>query len=296
MLLIQAENKDKPANVEAVKQFLLESEHLSEEQIAIATGDQRDLDKIDLFDPACKVEAVITVQALKEGWDCSFAYVFCSTANIGSSRDVEQLLGRVLRMPYAKRRKAAELNKAYAHVSSPNFLEAAKQLETCMIEKMGFEEAEAEQYIEARQPSIPNLPLFLQEKPLCVTVAEPLQLEGLSERERQSIIPKSEAPGQFEIEVHGQITPQIQKAVLAAVPEPERPSVERKIAEHIAEQESRLAPASRGERLVVPRCAFATKASCCRSIKIWCWMPLHGPEPMRGGPERLPIQRHIADV
>jgi len=112
ILLIQAENKDKPANVEAVKQFLLDSEHLSEEQIAIATGDQRDLDKINLFDPACKVEAVITVQAFKEGWDCSFAYVFCSTANIGSSRDVEQLLGRVLRMPYAKRRKAAELNKA----------------------------------------------------------------------------------------------------------------------------------------------------------------------------------------
>ncbi len=104
----------------------MDSEHLSEEQIAIATGDQRDLDKINLFDPSCKVEAIITVQALKEGWDCSFAYVFCSTANIGSSRDVEQLLGRVLRMPYAKRRKAAELNKAYAHVSSPNFVEAAK--------------------------------------------------------------------------------------------------------------------------------------------------------------------------
>lgn len=112
ILLIQAENKDKPANVEAVKQFLLYSEHLTEDQIAIATGDQRDLDKINLFDRDCKVETVITVQALKEGWDCSFAYVFCSTANIGSSRDVEQLLGGVLRMPYAKRRKAAELNKA----------------------------------------------------------------------------------------------------------------------------------------------------------------------------------------
>ncbi len=253
ILLIQAENKDKPANVGAVKQFLLDSEHLSEEQIAIATGDQRDLDKINLFDPACKIEAVITVQALKEGWDCSFAYVFCTTANIGSSRDVEQLLGRVLRMPYAKRRKAPELNKAYAHVSSTNFLEAAKQLETCMIEKMGFEEAEAEQYIEVQQPTIPNLPLFLQDNPLRLTVAEPLKLERLSERERESIIPKSEAPGQIEIEVHGQITPEIQKAVLAAVPEPERAAMERRITAYIAEQESRLAPALRGEKLVVPR-------------------------------------------
>jgi type III restriction enzyme len=253
ILLIQAENKDKPANVEAVKQYLLESEHLAEEQIAIATGDQRDLDKINLFDPACKIEAVITVQALKEGWDCSFAYVFCSTANIGSTRDVEQLLGRVLRMPYARRRKAAELNKAYAHVSSSNFLEAAKQLETCMIERMGFEEAEAEQYIEVQQPSLPNLPLFLQQTPLCLTVAEPLKMESLSEQERQSIVIKSEAPGRIEIEVHGQVTPQIQKAALAAVPEAARSETERKITEYIAEQEARLAPALRGEKLAVPR-------------------------------------------
>jgi type III restriction enzyme len=166
---------------------------------------------------------------------------------------VEQLLGRVLRMPYAKRRKAAELNKAYAHVSSPNFVEAAKQLETCMIEKMGFEAAEAEQYIEVQQASIPNLPLFLQEKPLCLTVAEPLKLEGLSEREQQSIVVKSEAPGQIEIEVHGQVTPQIQKAALAAVPEAARAETERKITQYIAEQESQLAPALRGEKLVVPR-------------------------------------------
>ncbi len=252
ILLIQAENKDKPANVEAVKQYLLDSEHLADEQIAIVTGDQRDLDKINLFDPACKIEAVITVQALKEGWDCSFAYVFCSTANIGSSRDVEQLLGRVLRMPYAKRRKAAELNKAYAHVSSPNFLEAAKQLETCMIEKMGFEEAEAEQYLEVQQ-KLPDLPLFLQQNPLRLTVAEPLKLEGLTEIERQSIVVKSEAPGRIEIEVHGQLTPQIQKAALAAVPEAERAETERKITRYIAEQESHLAPALRGEKLEVPR-------------------------------------------
>ena len=46
--------------------------------IAVATGDQRELDGIDLFDPKCPIEYVITVEALKEGWDCSFAYVFCS--------------------------------------------------------------------------------------------------------------------------------------------------------------------------------------------------------------------------
>lgn len=51
------------------------------------------------------------MQALKEGWDCSFTYVFCSVANIHSAKDVEQILGRVLRMPYAKRRKNEVLNR-----------------------------------------------------------------------------------------------------------------------------------------------------------------------------------------
>jgi type III restriction enzyme len=252
ILLIQAENKDRPANVDAVKKHLLEAEHLSEDQIAIVTGDQRDLDKINLFDPSCKIEAVITVQALKEGWDCSFAYVFCSTANIGSSKDVEQLLGRVLRMPYARRRKTPELNKAYAHVSSPNFMEAAKHLETSMI-AMGFEDTEAQQYIEVNQPSLPDLPLFLQQNPLRLTVAEPLNLENLTERERESIIVTSAAPGKIEIEVHGPITPHIQRAALAAIPESARGEAEQKIQQHIAEQQPHLAPAQSGGELRVPR-------------------------------------------
>ena len=115
----------------------------------MATGDQRGLDKINLFEQTCPIEIVITVQALKEGWDCSFAYVFCSTANIHNSKEVEQLLGRVLRMPYAKRRAVPELNKAYAHVSSPNFGQAARELADSLI-AMGFEEADAKQYIRMR--------------------------------------------------------------------------------------------------------------------------------------------------
>ena len=93
------------------------------------------------------------MQALKEGWDCSFAYVFCSTANISASRDVEQLLGRVLRMPYARRRHAPDLNKAYAHVASASFGQAARELEDSLINRMGFEETEAAGAIEQAAPA-----------------------------------------------------------------------------------------------------------------------------------------------
>ena len=119
IVLFQAQKRNEDVPVAALKTHLIEVERISEDRIAVATGDQRELDGIDLFDAACPIEHVSTVEALKEGWDCSFAYAFCSVANIGSAVDVEQLLGRVLRMPYARRRKADALNRAYAFLSEP---------------------------------------------------------------------------------------------------------------------------------------------------------------------------------
>lgn len=55
---------------------------------------------------------VITVQVLREGWDCPFAYVLCSLQKLTSATTVEQLLGRVLRMPYARQRGREALNRA----------------------------------------------------------------------------------------------------------------------------------------------------------------------------------------
>ena len=111
------------------------------------TGDQKELDGINLFAPDCRIDFVITVEALKEGWDCSFAYVFCSVATVNSKKDVEQILGRVLRMPYAKRRKEADLNRAYAHVSRASWPNAIKQLHDRLVD-MGFEDSEADAFIE----------------------------------------------------------------------------------------------------------------------------------------------------
>ena len=154
ILLLQAEDKAGEVTVDVLKSHLLTQEHIAPERIAIATGKQRELDGVNLFDPACPVEVVITVEALKEGWDCSFAYVFCSLQKIGSSRDMEQLLGRVLRMPYARSRKSALLNRAYAHLASAETARVANELADRLV-AMGFEELEAAQVV---FPT--NLPLF----------------------------------------------------------------------------------------------------------------------------------------
>lgn len=65
----------------------------------------------------------------------------------------EHPLGRVLRLPYAKRRVAEELNRAYAHVSAPNTTLVANQLADRLV-AMGFEEMEAASFI---QPSTDDL-------------------------------------------------------------------------------------------------------------------------------------------
>ena len=154
ILLFQAQSKDKEITVEVLKKYLLESADIPEEQIKIATGEQKELDKIDVFSPNEPTRYIITVEALKEGWDCPFAYVLCSLANVKSDTSVAQLLGRIMRMPYAKTRKTPSLNLAYAYVVSDHFREAADTLTDKLIQK-GFNDDEARASIqEVNQPDI----------------------------------------------------------------------------------------------------------------------------------------------
>lgn len=149
IVLLQAQPKSQARQTlsfEVVKQCLLEDFKISEEQIAVATGQTREIDDINLFDRLCPIRFIITVQALKEGWDCSFAYIFCSVAEISSSRAVEQLLGRVLRLPRAHWKQREELNCAYAFAASPRFIEAATALKDALVEN-GFQRLEAEHLV-----------------------------------------------------------------------------------------------------------------------------------------------------
>jgi type III restriction enzyme len=162
IVLFQAQDRSGAVTPEVLRQHLLDEAHASADEIVIATGDQRGLDGVDLFDRRCPVRHVITVEALKEGWDCSFAYVLCSLQNVRSAKDVEQLLGRVLRMPYARRRRSPALNRAYAHVIARSFSEAAGALVDRMVANMGFEALEAAALL---QPEAATLPLFDETAP-----------------------------------------------------------------------------------------------------------------------------------
>ena len=139
--LIQAQQEvphAKKVHVDQVKDFLIRSCKIKPKEIAIKTGRNPELDKYkNLYSRKCPINYIITVKALAEGWDNAFAYVLISVANLGAKIAVEQIVGRVLRLPKAKAKNIPSLNESYVLTSSTNFSKAVKQVKKG-LEENGF--------------------------------------------------------------------------------------------------------------------------------------------------------------
>ncbi|MBL0927749.1 MAG: DEAD/DEAH box helicase family protein [Phycisphaerales bacterium] len=145
IVLFQAQSKSEGEDritPDVLKAWLIKDYHVNEDEVAIRTGEKDQLPEEPLL-RSCPLKFVITVNALREGWDCPFAYVLCSVANLSAKGAVEQLLGRVLRLPYAKAKQTDALNEAYAYVTSKEFGAAAASIKDALVES-GFERYEAE--------------------------------------------------------------------------------------------------------------------------------------------------------
>lgn len=156
IVLIQAQPKSahgEPITVDVLRKSLIEDFGIPEEQIARATGEDGPLPD-DILEESSKICYVLTVQKLREGWDCPFAYVLCSVSNLSSQTAVQQTLGRIMRLPTATLKKCPDLNQAYAFVTSEDFEATAKNLTDTLVERMGFSKFEAKQAIE-KQAEIP---------------------------------------------------------------------------------------------------------------------------------------------
>ncbi|HLY03003.1 MAG TPA: hypothetical protein VKR56_10995, partial [Candidatus Cybelea sp.] len=257
IVLLQAQNKDREVTVSRLLDHMRDNEGIDRDRIAVATGDQRELDGIDLFAPTCKVDHIITVAALREGWDCSYAYVLCSVADLRSATAVEQLLGRVLRMPFAKRRAEPALNKAYAHVVSQNFIEAAESLQDKLVNRMGFE---AEDFFEAIEPGDPDLfggGLFDSAKtPRPFVVELPSQPNlVLPDDDATKISYETTDQGKCLVTVMGPLTNDLKAGILAAAPQGDRARIESQIRIFESIFQRPKSPAELGQQLVLPRLA-----------------------------------------
>lgn len=161
IVLFQAQPKVSDDNVtfEKIKEKLIEG-GIPEEQVKIKTASKDEIKNIDLMSESCEVRYIITVNALKEGWDCPFAYILASLANKSSKIDVEQILGRVLRLPYTKQQPIELLNLSYVFTCSSDFQDTLKRivesLNNAGFSKRDFRVADNDQ---------DNMPEPLQEEP-----------------------------------------------------------------------------------------------------------------------------------
>ncbi len=114
-----------------VKDWLLTA-GFDQAEIAIKTAQQNDLrdpENQDLLSPANRVRAIITKQALQEGWDCPFAYVLCSLAASSNLKAMTQLVGRILRQPGALKTGVEALDECHVithHADTASVIEAIK--------------------------------------------------------------------------------------------------------------------------------------------------------------------------
>ncbi|MDD4730001.1 MAG: DEAD/DEAH box helicase family protein, partial [Dysgonamonadaceae bacterium] len=140
IVLFQAQPKTRDDNTtfEKLKEQLL-SLNIPEEQIKIKTANIDELKGVDLMSKKCEVRYIITINALKEGWDCPFAYILASLADKSSAVDVEQILGRVLRQPYVQRHDAYQLNLSYVLTASAKFNETLQSI-VKGLQESGFSE------------------------------------------------------------------------------------------------------------------------------------------------------------
>ena len=129
IVLFQAQPKsgEEATTFEKLKQILITA-GCKEEEIAIKTADINELKNVNLMSNRCKIKYIITVNALKEGWDCPFAYILASVANRSADVDVTQILGRILRQPYVQHLPDENLNTSYVLTNSSDFFKTVERI------------------------------------------------------------------------------------------------------------------------------------------------------------------------
>lgn len=173
IVLFQAQPRtgDSSDTFDKIKAMLMDM-GIAENQIAVKTSNVDDLKGKDLMSRDCPIRYIITVNALKEGWDCPFAYILASLANRTSTVDVEQILGRILRQPYAVQHASPLLNTSYVLTNSVDFHSTLEKI-VVGLNKAGFSRKDYRVGETTDIPQVPAQPEAVQaEIPMALQPAE----------------------------------------------------------------------------------------------------------------------------
>lgn len=130
ILLIRVERTGKEqrdsgfVHAEDAREYLLEKLGAKEEEIRLKTSENNELGDEDLLSASCPVRYIITKDALREGWDCPFAYALAILSKTTAPTALTQMIGRVLRQPHAQLTHRAPLDECYVFTFDQDVSEA----------------------------------------------------------------------------------------------------------------------------------------------------------------------------
>ena len=102
-------------HAEDVREHLIQNLAVPEGAVKVKSSVNDELGRENLLSEFSPVRWIITKNALMEGWDCSFAYVLVMLDNTQAQRAITQLVGRVLRQPYARKTGREVLDQCYVY-------------------------------------------------------------------------------------------------------------------------------------------------------------------------------------
>jgi type III restriction enzyme len=119
ILLVRVERtgkdqRDKTSiHAEDAREYLVAKLGAKPEEIRVKSSETDELGDEDLLAETCPVRFIITKDALREGWDCPFAYVLAVLSRTTAKTAITQMIGRVLRQPEARRTGIPALDQCY---------------------------------------------------------------------------------------------------------------------------------------------------------------------------------------
>jgi type III restriction enzyme len=218
----------------------------------------------DLLSELSKVRFIITKDALREGWDCPFAYVLMSFRASATSTALEQILGRVLRMPRAQKKQSEALNKAYAFAVSQRIVEVAESLRDGLV-RAGFERQDAKDLIQTHDGSQGTGDILRQQDSVTVPLPQAGQnvelpdLSALPEATRKRFEKNLEvSPETGSMSLKGEWSRNDQKALKEAFHSPEAVEIVEHAFAKLAAPDVRgtTTPSERGESFALPMLAW----------------------------------------
>ena len=135
IMLVRVENTGKEQrgkgtiHSEDVRHYLTSELGFHSDEVRVKSSSIDEIANENLLSPSCPVRVVITKDALKEGWDCPFAYVLALLDSTRSSQTLTQMIGRVLRQPYAQQTNIDNLDTAHIFCFNQDVGKMVKQIQ-----------------------------------------------------------------------------------------------------------------------------------------------------------------------